>query len=161
MKRLTAALTKAQVEKNPAIDTDKPVSRQHETAYYAYYGYTPYWAGSYLWGAYPYPALGVGPALGATELAREQRWNWAAKAQEDPHLRSARAVTGYHFHKTDGEIGHKVHVTITRAQIRPVPRTIPPGRWSAPTRRNCTTTMANPPTGTGASSATRASEESL
>ena len=63
-KRLTAALTKAQVAKSPHIDTEKPVSRQHETAYYGYYGYTPYWAGSYLWGAYPYPYLGVGPALG-------------------------------------------------------------------------------------------------
>ena len=57
MKRLTAALTKAKVEKSPDIDTDKPVSRQHETAYH---GYTPHWAGSYLWGAYPYPSLGSG-----------------------------------------------------------------------------------------------------
>jgi len=54
-RRITAALTKAQVEKSPPIDTDKPVSRQHETAYYGYYGYSPYWTGPYLWGAYPYP----------------------------------------------------------------------------------------------------------
>ena len=39
--RITAALTKAQVEQSPHIDTDKPVSRQHETAYHGYYGYTP------------------------------------------------------------------------------------------------------------------------
>jgi hypothetical protein len=25
---------------------------------------------------------------------------------QDPHLRSARAVTGYHIHAMDGEIGH-------------------------------------------------------
>jgi len=31
--RITAALTKAQVEKSPNIDTKKPVSRQHEIAY--------------------------------------------------------------------------------------------------------------------------------
>ena len=54
-KRIKAALTKAQVEKSPAIDTDRPVSRQHEIEYYGYYGYPYYWAGSYLWGAYPYP----------------------------------------------------------------------------------------------------------
>jgi hypothetical protein len=105
-KRLTAALTKAQVEQSPGIDTDKPVSRQHETAYYGYYGYTPYWAGDYLWGAYPSPYLGTGPAPHAADLARAQRWNWAAKEREDPHLRSARAVTGYHIHATDGAIGH-------------------------------------------------------
>jgi hypothetical protein len=105
-KRITAALTKAQVEKSPDIDTDKPVSRQHETTYYDYYGYTPYWAGAYLWGAYPYPHLGSGPALGAADLAREHRWNWETKGRNDPHLRSSRAVTGYHIQATDGDIGH-------------------------------------------------------
>ena len=105
--RLTAALTKAQVEQSPHIDTAKPVSRQHETAYHGYYGYAPYWAGAYLWGAYPYPALGAGPALSAADLARERRWNWAAKERDDdPHLRSSRVVTGYHIQATDGDIGH-------------------------------------------------------
>jgi len=166
-KRITAALTKAQVEKSPPIDTDKPVSRQHETAYSGYYGYTPYWTGPYLWGAYPYPDLGTGPAPSAADLARERRWDWAAKAKEraDPHLRSAQAVTGYYIQATDGDIGHvedflvddhawairymlvdttnwwagkkvlvapawiqrvdwgasKVHVTVTRAQIKASP----------------------------------------
>ena len=164
-KRLTAVLTKAQVEKSPDIDTDKPVSRQHETAYYGYYGYAPYWTGDYLWGASPYPYLGAGPAMSAADLARAQRWSWEAKEQEDPHLRSVRAVTGYHLQATDGEIGHvadffvddqswtirymlvdttnwwagkkvlvapswigrvdwlesKVHVTVTRAQIKTSP----------------------------------------
>jgi len=105
-KRITAALAKAQVEKSPDIDTEKPVSRQHETAYYGYYGYTPYWAGSYLWGAYPYPYLGSGPALSAADLERERRWNWEAKERGDPHLRSSRAVTGYYIQATDGDIGH-------------------------------------------------------
>ena len=154
------------MEKSPDIDTDKPVSRQHETAYHGYYGYTPYWAGAYLWGAYPYPDLGAGPALSAADLARERRWNWAAKERDDdPHLRSSRAVTGYHIQATDGDIGHvedflvddhswairymivdttnwwagkkvlvapawiervdwdesKVHVTVTRAQIKTSP----------------------------------------
>jgi hypothetical protein len=81
------------------------VSRQHETAYYGYYGYSPYWAGDYLWGVYPYPYLGAGPAPSAADLAREQRWNWA-KERADPHLRSAQAVTGYHLQATDGDIGH-------------------------------------------------------
>jgi uncharacterized protein YrrD len=105
-KRISAALTQAQVEKSPDIDTDKPVSRQHEAIYYGYYGYDPYWAGPYLWGAAPYPFLGVGPALTAADLERERRWNWQAKQRENPHLRSCRAVTGYHIQATDGDIGH-------------------------------------------------------
>ena len=164
-KRITAALTKAQVEKSPDIDTDKPVSRQHETAYHGYYGYSPYWAGEYLWGADPYPYLGPGPALSAAELERERRWNWETKEPNDLHLRSSRAVTGYHIEATGGDIGHvedylvddhswtirymivdttnvlpgkkvlvaldwigrvdwgqsKVHVTVTRAQIKNSP----------------------------------------
>lgn len=69
--------------KSPGIDTEKPVSRQHETAYYGYYGYPPYWTGDYLWGAYPYPSLGFGPALSAAELAREGRTQ-GVKHGDDP-----------------------------------------------------------------------------
>jgi len=104
--RITAALTKAQVEKSPDINTHQPVSRQHETSYYGYYGYTPYWSGDFLWGAYPYPYPGSGPAPSAADLEREQRWNWKAKKGSDPHLRSSEAVTGYHIQAKDGEIGH-------------------------------------------------------
>jgi hypothetical protein len=35
-KRIKVALTRAQVEKSPDIETDRPVSRQHEIAYYSY-----------------------------------------------------------------------------------------------------------------------------
>lgn len=70
-KRIKAALTKAQVEKSPAIDTDRPVSRQHEIEYYGYYGYPSYWAGPYLWGAYPYPYLFPAPDR-ATSLEKER-----------------------------------------------------------------------------------------
>ena len=107
-KRITAALTKAQVEKSPDIDTHKPVSRQHETEYYGYYDYTPYWEGSYLWGAYPYPYIGPGENLTAADLERERRWNREAKSRDNPHLRSSRAVSEYYIKATDGDIGHVV-----------------------------------------------------
>ncbi len=105
-KRINAELTKAQVREGPDIDTDKPVSRQHEASYYGYYGYTPYWTGSHLWGAYPYPYLGPEPAMSTVELERERRWTWGDGRQNDHHLRSSRAVTGYHVQATDGDIGH-------------------------------------------------------
>jgi hypothetical protein len=38
-KSFPAAITQEQVKNSPNIDTDKPVSRQHEIAYSAYYGY--------------------------------------------------------------------------------------------------------------------------
>jgi len=105
-RRIAAALTQAQVEKSPDIDTHKPVSRQHETEYYGYYAYTPYWEGSLLWGASPYPYIGAGPVLSAADLERERTWHREAKSRDNPHLRSSASVTGYHIQATDGDIGH-------------------------------------------------------
>ena len=38
-KLLPVSITKEQVKNSPHIDTDKPVSRQHEMRYLGYYGY--------------------------------------------------------------------------------------------------------------------------
>src|ERR1022692_4029952 len=45
-KRLDVGLTKKQVEKSPDINTQQPLSRQHEAAFLAYYGYPYYWGGN-------------------------------------------------------------------------------------------------------------------
>jgi hypothetical protein len=49
------ALTMDQVKNSPNIDTDRPVSSQHEQDYYHYYGYPSYWGYAGLWGAEAYP----------------------------------------------------------------------------------------------------------
>ena len=54
-RQLPVALTRAQVERSPDIDTRKPVSRQHEAQYFGYYGYPYYWGGAGLWGMGAYP----------------------------------------------------------------------------------------------------------
>ncbi len=71
-KRLDVALTKAEVKNSPNIDTDKPVSRQHEIAYSGYYEYPYYWGGPFLWGPAYYPG-GVKTAPKDT-LADGIRW---------------------------------------------------------------------------------------
>ena len=48
-------LVKKQIEKSPPLESDKPVSRQFEQAYYGYYGYPTYWGGPCNWGPSPYP----------------------------------------------------------------------------------------------------------
>ena len=89
-------LTKKQIEDSPPLDSDKPVSRQFEEKYYGYYSWPMYWAGSYVWGAYPYiPHNDEKPPQ---TPKGEKKW--------DPHLRSTRAVTGYNIQAMDGEIGH-------------------------------------------------------
>ena len=99
-KRLHVALTKKQVEESPSIDTDKPVSRQHEASYLDYYGYPYYWIGPYLWGPITYPRLS-GVAQKRNEEVRA-----LCKEANDLHLRSISKVTGHHIEATDGHIGH-------------------------------------------------------
>ncbi|WP_339494345.1 PRC-barrel domain-containing protein [Pseudomonas sp. RA_105y_Pfl2_P56] len=114
-RRLHVALTKDQVKNSPGIDVDKPVSRQHEMQYLGYYGYPYYWGNAGMWNAGMYPGgygLPGGPAQ--DEHAREQ----SAKAErarhedDDPHLRSCKAIIGYHIKATDGEVGHVDSVLI-------------------------------------------------
>jgi sporulation protein YlmC with PRC-barrel domain len=107
---IPVALTKAQVERSPSVDTDLPVNRQYELEYSRYYGYPFYWSGPYRWGSVRYPddltATGPGPvpAVGAAPPAPAVRDTMESGG--DPHLRSARDVTGYYIEATDGDIGH-------------------------------------------------------
>jgi hypothetical protein len=111
---LSVSITKEQVRHSPDIDTDKPVSRQNEEQYLGYYGYPYYWNGVGMWGEglYPYAMVPgyAGYALDRVERERELeaylRDERARHRNDDPHLRSCNAVTGYHIHATDGDIGH-------------------------------------------------------
>ncbi len=103
VRRLDVALTKKQVEGSPDINTDRPVSRQHEAAYLGYFGYPYYWGGPFMWG----PELCPGgmpiipPAVAYEALADRIR-----SESTDSHLRSTQAVKGYQIEAADGEIGH-------------------------------------------------------
>ena len=107
-RELSVTLTKKQIEDSPEIDTDQPVSRQAETNIYDHYGWTPYWGNGVFTDAYGFVggpgALGVMPSKGLME--REAASAALVRDYADPHLRSVGAVTGYHVHATDGEIGH-------------------------------------------------------
>lgn len=56
-KVLPVTLTKEQIENSPDIDTDEPVSRQHEMRYFGYYGYSCYWGSYGLWGTGMSPGM--------------------------------------------------------------------------------------------------------
>lgn len=103
-KRVDLTLTREQVRNAPDIELDKPVSRQHETAYFDYYGYPYYWAAP-MWGG------GLGSMaeaeLAAAESIKRTEENARNRDQDegDPHLRSANEVHGYAIKAQDGEIG--------------------------------------------------------
>jgi hypothetical protein len=98
----SVGLTKQEVKDSPDVDTDKPVSRQMESGIYDYFNWSPYWGtGFYMGGASIMPAP-------VAESASPDRWERddGLAGGGDPHLRSTAAITGYHIHARDGEIGH-------------------------------------------------------
>ncbi len=94
---LPVSITKEQVKNGPNIDTERPVSRQHEISYLGYYGYPNYWAGGGLRGAGAYPNLMMTGDDSPPTAARQQ--------DDDPHLRTGNAVMHYQIEATDGDIG--------------------------------------------------------
>lgn len=113
-KVLPVMMTKAKVKQSPDIDTDKPVSRQHEMQYHDYYGYPYYWGGNGMWGGglYPYAMMPGYVDTGEDRVARAAaeaayaRVEQARHRNDDAHLRSCKVLSGYHIHAKDGEIGH-------------------------------------------------------
>jgi uncharacterized protein YrrD len=100
-------LTRDQVKDSPDIDTQKPVSRQHETAFMDYYGYPYYWGGPYLWGDAAFPAtLSMPPAVKSQMAAAATARRREAEESCDERLRSVNEVNGYDIGAADGEIGH-------------------------------------------------------
>jgi len=95
------ALTKDKVKHSPNVDVDKPVSRQHESDFYGYYGYPNYWGYAGAWGMGAYPAVLAGGVPNAVPSEIE-----AERPSGDVHLRSAREVRGYHVQGKDEAIGH-------------------------------------------------------
>jgi uncharacterized protein YrrD len=110
---LTVSVTREQVKGSPGIDTDKPISRQHEHALLGYYGYPYYWGAGGLWGAGSFPSLltdvseqGVSLSAHRSDIARVLEIGEAGFDPEaDVHLRSCSAVTGYRIEASDGHMG--------------------------------------------------------
>lgn len=103
-----------QIRNSPDIDTKKPVSRQHEIRYLEYYGYPYYWDGLDMFPSSGMPDMylpravrsdGERTAIKKASVAHEKKLR-AEHRNDDPHLRSCEAVTGYYIHAIDGEIGH-------------------------------------------------------
>lgn len=94
-------LTKEQVKESPEIDSEKPVSRQAEIELYKHFKLEPYWIITPPGATPPIPPK-------EEEEGREKQEETGVLEGErvDPHLRSAKKVTGYHIQALDDEIGH-------------------------------------------------------
>jgi hypothetical protein len=106
LRHFPVKLTMQHVKDSPDVDTDQPVSRQIEAHVYDYFGWDPYWGGSFLpmrdAMATRFVAPLYEPGSTSPDLARAD----AQPNEGDPHLRSIATIIGCHIHASDGEIGH-------------------------------------------------------
>lgn len=102
---LVVNLTRKQIEDSPSIETHHPVSRQYEEKYYQYYGWPTYWQDGGMSGATGFPPIDPIP------VPEPMRQNQSHR-QEDLHLRSTKAITGYHIQASDGPIGYVSDFTV-------------------------------------------------
>ncbi|HEX2919780.1 MAG TPA: PRC-barrel domain-containing protein [Bacteroidales bacterium] len=89
-------LTRDEIKNSPSVETDRPVSRQFEEAYYSYYGPPFYWGGPFVWG--PLSTISHDRETWRTINTSKESWN--------PNLRSSDDVTDHNIHASDGDIGH-------------------------------------------------------
>ena len=102
---LEVGLTRDQVRSSPPLQSEM-VPRRYETDYAAYYGYPQYWVGPGLWGHAPSPVVVPPPPEAGGPQGPIRSGGPAAEPGPESHLKSVRAVRGYHIHASDGEIGH-------------------------------------------------------
>lgn len=95
-RQLPVDLTIEQIRTSPSVDTDRPVSRQHEAQMREHYRWPPYWGDGAVFAGTTLSAAGPVPVRVAVEAPRAG----------DPHLFSVNAVAGHHLAAADGEIGH-------------------------------------------------------
>ena len=96
-KKLTAALRLDQVRNSPDIDTEKTVTRQHETELHEHYAWPLYWGEAFYGGS-----MSGSPLFMEAAEKNKRRESRAG----DAHLQGTAEVTGYSLHAADGHIGH-------------------------------------------------------
>ncbi len=96
---LSVKLSRKQIENSPPIARHRPVSRQFETEYHAYYGWPYYWSSDAPMGF-------GGNSLDYSPLLTSRDENEETRKRDDIHLRSACTVAGYEIEASDGTIGH-------------------------------------------------------
>lgn len=108
-KVLRVLITKEQVRNSPGIDTDKPVSRQHEMDHLDYFGYPYYWGGSGLWGMSSSPSSMMTMSDNGSGGSRSEPHDGTGSGSRldhgNPRLRSCQEILGYRIKAIDGGIG--------------------------------------------------------
>jgi hypothetical protein len=99
-RQLRVMLARDQIKDAPSVDAKLPLSRQEEERLVGYYAWPAYWK------ALTSGAAAPESAQKQPEVAAQAEGSQDATCHHEPHLRSAREVTGYRIVVRDGSIGH-------------------------------------------------------
>jgi hypothetical protein len=106
-------LTKDQIQNSPHIDTDKPISRQQETALFEYYQWPTYWSdvSPIAAGRAGMPSEAYLQATARAKAEEKIEENVAKRMMikeqfGDPNLRSTKQLLTFYLQTTDGQLGH-------------------------------------------------------
>jgi len=109
--RVYVELTREQIGKSADIFQDPPVSRQLDRDFAGGDGAAAFWEDQDMTtGSASYPF--VVPPLFAQPAGGDRSPSLSRVADQDPNLRSAREVSGYHVRAVDGDIGHLLEFLI-------------------------------------------------
>ncbi len=100
---LPVNLSKEQIRKSPDVDTDKPVSRQQDIDLYGHYAWQRYGGSGFYAGG---SALVMDNSPFIDEAIFSEADKNDKRSDDDLHLRSTKAITGYHIHASDGDWGY-------------------------------------------------------
>lgn len=143
LRHFSVRLTMRHVKDSPDVDTDQPVSRQIEAHIYDYFGWNPYWRGSFLPMSNAKATPFVAPLYEQQSTSSDLAGADAQSNEDDQHVRSIATVTGYHVHAIDGEIGREGDSNergkgeTQRARSHPGRRALNDPRWNH-AARTCT-----------------------
>jgi PRC-barrel domain len=99
------SLTRERIDGTPNVDTDRPVSRQHESEFNRCDGYSTYWGQSVNWGRGAMPRASAPSASDLLDLDLQER-RTADVPHSESHLRSAQeVVAGYSIRAVDDSVG--------------------------------------------------------
>jgi uncharacterized protein YrrD len=119
---LDVDLSMNKIENSPGLEFDQPVSRQVEATMFGYYGLDPFL------GAGLYPISNAMAVPFDAPLARPSDRQHIPDG-DDPHLRSMAAITGYHCHATDGDLGFVADLLIDPEGWRVSSLVVDTGTW--------------------------------
>ncbi len=100
--RIVLGLTRRQIEDEPTLACDHPVSREFEDAYHRFHGWPRYWIGPYTWGRSPDFDRG----------RRNSTDSSPAPTRRARPVRSTGDVRGAYVQTPDGEMGHVADLVI-------------------------------------------------